>query len=439
VTGLRIGWATPWNVNSAIAQAAAEVAAELARHGHAITVLRTETGDSLSLPPRPSPWPVHALADIPSDHIRHAFDVVVAQVGDNYGYHGALIPRWRELGVVGIFHDAFLANLAAVWAYLPGGAGEQALRFAVREAYGEDGWRVDEPFITAATMLEVARRRPMLEWLAPHTVAAVAHADHYAARLRAACPGPVEVIPLAMEFRDLPPPPLRWNRMTVAVIGHANSNKRIDQVILAVAASPMLRRCCRIRVIGGTTEEARERLSNYACTLEIQPPEFTGWISDEDLRWQLRDVDVICCLRYPVLEGASASLILALAAGRPTLVSNHGCYAEVPDNAVLACRPGAEALDVMRHLERLMADPAAGIAMGLRAQAVATRRHSPAAYAASLLPMLREVINGRPLRAARQRLGDTLGEFGLPRHDPAMLRIDAVLADMQRAENRKKR
>jgi hypothetical protein len=205
VTSLRIGWATPWNANSAIAQAASDVAAELARHGHAITVLRTETGDALSLPPRPSPWPVHALANIPSDHIRHAFDVVVAHIGDNYGYHGALIPRLRDLGAVGVFHDAFLADLAAQWAYLPGGVGEQALRCAVREAYGEDGWRADEPFITAATILEVARRRPMLEWLAPHTVAAVAHADYYAARLRAACPGPVQVIPLAMGFHDLPP------------------------------------------------------------------------------------------------------------------------------------------------------------------------------------------------------------------------------------------
>ena len=119
-------------------------------------------------------------------------------------------------------------------------------------------------------------------------------------------------------------------------------------------------------------------------------------------------------------------------------MSNYGCYAEVPDYAVLTCTPGAEALDVMRHLERLMADPAAGIAMGLRAQAVATSRHSPAAYAASLLPMLREVIDGRPRSAARQRLGDMLGEFGLARHDPAMLRIDTILADMQPAENRKK-
>jgi glycosyltransferase involved in cell wall biosynthesis len=438
VTSFRIGWATPWNANSAIAHAASEVAAELARHGHAITVLRTETGESLSLPPRPSPWPVHALSEFPPDHIHHAFDVVVAHIGDSYNYHGALIPRLRNLGAVGVFHDAFLADLAADWAYRPGGAGELALRCAVREAHGEGAWTADEPLMTAASVQEVARRRPMLEWLAPHTVAAVAHADYYAARLRAACPGPVEVIPLAMEFRDLPPPPPPWNRMTVAVIGNAMPNKQIDQVILAVAASPALRPCCRIRVIGSATEEQRERLSAYARTLEIRPPEFTGWVSDEELRWRLRDVDVICCLRYPVLEGASASLILALASGRPTLVSNHGCYAEVPDNAVLTCTPGAEALDVMRHLEHLMADPAAGIAMGLRAQAVATRRHSPAAYAASLLPMLRGVIDRHPLWAAKRWLGDVLGEFGLARHDLAMLRIETVLADMQPAENRKK-
>jgi hypothetical protein len=51
--------------------------------------------------------------------------------------------------------------------------------------------------------------------------------------------------------------------------------------------------------------------------------------------------------------------------------------------------------------------------------------------------MLHEVIDGRPRWAARQWLGDVLGEFGLARHDPAMLRIDTILADMQPAENRK--
>jgi hypothetical protein len=102
----------------------------------------------------------------------------------------------------------------------------------------------------------------------------------------------------------------------------------------------------------------------------------------------------------------------------------------------MVCAPGAEALDVIRHLERLVADPAEGITMGARAHAVAALRHSPAAYAAALLPLLEQAIAARPLVAARQRLAETLGEIGLAPGDPAMLRIVNVLADMGHSEGR---
>ena len=46
----RIGWATPWNMQSAIAQSASEVATELTKRGHTVTVLRTETGAWWDLP-----------------------------------------------------------------------------------------------------------------------------------------------------------------------------------------------------------------------------------------------------------------------------------------------------------------------------------------------------------------------------------------------------
>jgi perosamine synthetase len=71
-----------------------------------------------------------------------------------------------------------------------------------------------------------------------------------------------------------------------------------------------------------------------------------------------------------VLEGASGSLILAMLSGRPVLVSDHGSYAEVPDGLVLKCRPGAEAADVRRHLEALLADPAPARTMAARARAL---------------------------------------------------------------------
>ena len=427
--GLRIAWATPWNGRSAIAASAAEVAFALAGRGHALTVLRTETGEAAGLPPRPAPGPVHPIDAFDDAALRAGFDVVVAHVGDHQGFHGAVIPRFDAVDVVGIFHDAFLVHLAVDWMQQFGG--EPALRHLVRETYGEGAQGPDEPFWIG--LEEMARRRPMLEWLARRSVAAVAHSGHYAARLRAACPGPVATIPLAFTAPDLPPPPVPWNRMTVAAIGHANPNKRIEQLILAIGASAVLRGRCRVRVIGEASPTDRERLAAVAAAAGAMPPEFTGWVDDEDLRWRLRDVDAISCLRNPVLEGASASLVVALASGRPTLVTAHGCYAEVPADTVMACRPEHEALDAMRHLERLAAEPGWGAAMGGRGRVLAAERHSPAAYADALVPLLETVVAARPLRDARRAMFGTLFELGIERGDPSLWRAGAALDEMAAA------
>jgi glycosyltransferase involved in cell wall biosynthesis len=427
VTGLRIGWASPWNQRSAIAAFSAEVTFELTRRGHVVTALRTETGEYAALPLRPAPGPIHHLDELDDGALRRDFDVVVAQVGDQYGYHGAVIRRLEPVSTVGVFHDAFIVNLASGYLHY-GGDGGKTLHDLAREVHGAAGMPDGEPFW--AELGEMARRRPMVEWLARRCAAAVAHAEHYADRLRDACPGPVATIPLAFTVPGLPPGPTPWDRMTLATIGHANTNRRIDQLIMAIGASGVLRQRCRLRVIGEAAPAERARLEDLARLLGVEPPEFTGWVSDEDLRWHLRDVDAIACLRNPVLEGASASVILALTSGRPTLVTDHGCYAEIPADAVLACRPEEEALDAMRHLEWLLAHPAEGAALGARGRAIALTRHTPAAYVDALLPLLERVVAARPGREAQQRLVATLGSFGLGADDPAARRTEAVLAGM---------
>ncbi|MCR0985252.1 glycosyltransferase [Roseomonas populi] len=423
---LRIAWAGPWNDRSAIAAFGEGMAAELAARGHEVTVLRTEVGEFADLPPRPAPGEVHPMDALGDNTIEYRFDVLVAQIGDNYNFHGALLRRISPMMTVGVFHDAFIANLFhghVHWSGQP-----ELLSTVPRELYGPESMAEGEPFWTG--MEEMARRRPMLEWLARRCAGAVAHAGHYAPRLAAACPGPVATIPLAFEVPDLPPLPRPWNRMTVAAIGYANPNRQLDQVITAIGASGTLRGHCRLRVIGAAEEAERARLTALAELLGVAPPEFTGWVSDEDLRWQLRDVDAITCLRNPVLEGASASVILALASGRPTLVTNHGCYAELPGDTVLACRPEAEALDAMRHLEWVQANPAEAAALGARGQAVALTRHSFHTYADALLPLLEEVTRDRPRREARVRLASLLEGFGLGPDDPATRRAGAVVDAM---------
>lgn len=422
----RIGWATPWNRSSAIAQSAGEVAAELVRRGHHLTVLRTETGPWWNLPAREAPGAIGHLSDYGDAALRQDFDVVVGHVGDNYGFHGALLPRFAGVPILGVFHDACIVHLMRDWL----DDDQERLRAVVRATYG--GTPAAEAPFEWSDLAYAARTHPMIEWVASRTIGAVAHAHHYADRLGSACPGPTAVIPLAFHTPGLPPPPTPWDKMTVAVVGHANPNKRVDQIVLAVSASPILRDRCRIRVIGEASPNACAELTAYATRLGVSPPEFTGWVTDDELRRRLRDVDVLSCLRDPVLEGASASLVLALTSGRPTLVSDHGCYAEVPDDAVLKCAPGREALDVMLHLEHLVRDPAFGAATGARGRAFAAPRHTASAYADALEPLLEACIRARPMRDARESLTGTLAGFGLGRSDPAMARVEAMLASMTR-------
>ena len=393
---LKVGWAAPWNIRSAIAQSAAEVAFELAGRGHAVTVLRTEIGEGRAMSPRPAPGSIHHIDDYSPAELRDQFDLVVAHIGDHHGFHGALPKRLRDTVVLGIFHDAMVPDRPT-------------------EHLNGD---------------EAGRRRPSLEWLARRTSGAVAHAEHYAQRLRGACPGPVAVLPLAFTVPGLPPPPTPWDHLTIGAVGAPNPARRIDQLIMAIGASPVLRSRCRLKLIGEGSDEDRTALGWLADRARIEPPEFTGWVSETELRWQIRDVDVMSCLRNPVVEGASAALILAQTSGRATLVSNHGCYTEVPADTVMACSPEHEALDAMRHLERVIDDPALRSAIGERARAFAVPRHAPAAYVDRLEPLLFDLVASRPGDLAMRRLTDTLIEFGLPPDDVSVTRAELSLASL---------
>lgn len=391
---LRLAWAGPWNRRSAIAAFGAQIVAELAGRGHAVEVFRTETGEAASLPALPAPGPVHAPFVLTAELMAGCFDGVIANLGDSFGFHGAALTLLSRLPALGVLHDASMDGFRDGW-----------------RGYAEAGGVLHGADMAA---LEGAREAP-LDAVASLLVGAVVHGRHYRARVEALCPGPVATIPLAFDVPALPPPRPIGDRLVAATIGHVNANKRVDQVIRAIGASPRLREAVHYLVIGDIHDAERARLTGLADRVGAPRPDFTGWVSDTTLRILLAGVDVICCLRHPVLEGGSASLVLALRSARPTLVSDQGSYAEVPDDLVLKCPPGREAAHVLHHLETVLDDPRAARDMGRRARAYAEAVHSPEAYTAALLAVLERAARAAPAIMARRRIRRTLSELGLPR------------------------
>lgn len=430
MTPLRIALVGPMNKTSSIAMNGVRVANELARRGHSVTMVRSEVGPVADSEPRAVAFEVRNLSDMSDEELIHQFDVVLAQFGDNHQYHGALLERLGRVPMVAILHDATIPNLMLLWAFH--GAPSEAAALERIAAIGADLYGSDAVRDVRWTdPMSYATRFPMLEYVSSRLDGAVIHAGHYHDRVAGNINGPVRVIPLVEDDLILPPLPApRPGKLTVGVLGNVNPNKRIDQLLIAIAASSQLRRSVQVKVIGHVEERRAESIRSMATALGVAPPIFTGWVEDQQMSAEMAEVDVISCLRFPVLEGASGSLVVALRSGRPTLVSRHGAYAETPDDMALFCEPGNEARDLLLHLERLMADPAHGQAMGARAREWVTKRHSVDAYVDELERFLIGYVRSRPILNAQRLMGDVFAKVGIDRDDSAAERGRAALAEL---------
>ncbi|WP_031340937.1 glycosyltransferase, partial [Xanthomonas maliensis] len=118
-------------------------------------------------------------------------------------------------------------------------------------------------------------------------------------------------------------------RLAIRTFGVVNPNKRVEWVIRAVAADPELARHVDYRVLGPCSDDERARLHGICEEVGFQGLTLEGRVSHERLLEGLAEADVICCLRDPAVEGASASAIEGMQSGAPVIVSNAGFYAEL--------------------------------------------------------------------------------------------------------------
>jgi glycosyltransferase involved in cell wall biosynthesis len=428
---MKIAWVTPYNTRSAIGRFSQMITGRLTNADHAVTIVRSEAvgvlnGSDVLAGSEVVRWDEVCYAP----DFWNPFDAVVYNIGDNYLFHaGATELLHRFPGVV-IFHDYFLLDLFSAWREASGGqafadrilddiyGNGAALRFHAHD--GLAGWQeyTSEHF-------------PLTEWIARLGDASVAHSSFYADRLKRCCGGPLVVIPLAYNaLSDFQPLAERKQSSGVRVltIGHVNQNKRVEFVIRAIGSSDVLRDRCRYHVVGLITDQERERLTAVAQAVSFHRLEITGEVSNEILQAQIEAADVICCLRWPVFEGGSASAVEAMLSGRPVIVTDAGFYHDLPDDLVFKVDPTRELSSLTSQLTRLALDPALRATVGAQAAAWAKRAFSVEAYVARLVPLLEEVARLRPTLRAAAHFGHLLADLGLGPNDPAAERLATSLA-----------
>ncbi len=268
---------------------------------------------------------------------------------------------------------------------------------------------------------------PMTEWAAEMLDGALVHSNFYLERVRSSCPGPVARLPLAFRRRVIRAKAAKASGGPIRLLtfGVINSNKRVESVLRAIGAKPALRNQISYSVVGDISPAERKRLEGIARMAGVTNIRFHGWVPDEVLDKHMNEADIICCLRLPALEGSSGSVLEAMQSGRPVIVTNTGCYAEIPDGLVLKVRPETEQADLQRHLSHLAESPEERHRMGQQAAAWARKESDPKRYARTALAHFEQCLDAQPLLRCGEVLGREVGLLGLPPQDPLLGRLAA--------------
>lgn len=441
---------TPALTKSSIGGACALVEAELLRQGHEITIVRTEDIPLLDTVTHPFESKIVRWDDqkAVTDLLAGA-DAVAYEIGNNYPFHrGSLEWLPRVPGVV-CLHDFFVAYMFRTWAEQHHRQAETILRAWYGQDVAEQFFvpRNDEEFIAY-----MSANAPMTEWIASMASGVITHSNWSIQRVLRACPGPIEVVALTDRMREpialSSHSSLAWSyphtngrtktdsaagfdaswpdsgnnngngavsgeaaTYTVLTIGHMIPNKRQESVIRALGASPLLRTKAHYQLAGTIEPYYAQQLSELARSLQVRLT-IMGAVDDATMTQAIEQASVVCCLRYPVLESASGSVVEAMMDGKPIIVTDIGFYRELPDDCVCKVSLDHEIDDLQRVLETLYAHPEQRQQLGALGAAWARETFSAAKYAERLAHMCKLAAKAAPAIEASRYFAETLTRWG---------------------------
>ena len=330
---MRLALFSPWPpVRSGIADYARDLATGLVnRHEVDIYVRSAEERADHALP-RVQRFDAH---DFPWRHARSPYDLVIYQLG-NSAWHDYMWPYlFRYPGLV-VLHDGALHHARAA---------------ALLKRQRDDDYRAelafDHPRLPreAAELAITAFDGPVYyDWTMLRAVVISArgvgaHNARLADQLSAEFPG-VSVDHLAMGIPATSSSAadaaavrsrhgLPGDAFVIGAFGGVTPEKRIGPLLRAAGVVRRYHPALRILLAGSehshfdVTAEARA-----AGVLDLLT--VTGYVDERELAAYLGAVDVVSSLRFPSAGETSASWLRALAAGRPTIVTDLVQLADVP-------------------------------------------------------------------------------------------------------------
>jgi len=405
---MKIAWFTPLSQRSAIARFSIAVTAQLSKL--ADVELWCFDDDET----RPCSLPVKRFrsAAAVKDHVLQTYDLAIYNFGNYVPFHRDIYLVSKQRPGICILHDFIMHHFFAGY-YLNELRNPAAYELLIERTYGlslSAGERIWES--------NQVVQYPLFEEAIGGALGVITHSSFFRRHVEECFAGPVTSIPLAYEVQPADPENSRAKLglgpdQTVALtVGHVNPNKQIERVISAFAQLDLPPNSFVYAVAGQTSPQYERTLRSAARQAGLgEVVRFLGHVSDEVLSSYLSAADFCVNLRFPTMEGASASVIEEMLLGKPVVVTDTGFFSELPDDCVIKIAPADDA-GLAGALRKLVEDSSSRRQMGARAKAYAGNQFTAEAYAKGVIEFAWQVQAMKPLLTLADAVGAELSRMG---------------------------
>jgi glycosyltransferase involved in cell wall biosynthesis len=350
---------------------------------------------------------VRPIGRLERDQRRRPYDAILYHMG-NSPVHAAIWRMMQRVPGVLVLHEFvlhhFMLNYAATVL-----RDVEVYRAEAARRYGSEGERVAN-LMLHGRFTEAAFDLPFCEPVLDAVEGVIAHSRYVLNRVAALRPG----LPAAHVPMGVPLPPLierdaaRARRglpaaaPILASFGHINPYKRLEAVFRALRDLREGYADLRYLLVGSISPNYDVRAVVARSGLEPVVT-ITGYVDRAAFEDYVAAADICVNLRHPTAGETSASLLRLLGAGRPTLVTASGSFAELPVGVVAQVDADAsEGELIAAYCQLLLSRPELAATMGAAARTYVAREHTLDGAAADYMRFLATRYGWAELRKLRE-------------------------------------
>jgi glycosyltransferase involved in cell wall biosynthesis len=412
---MKLTFVTPVNIHSAIARSTNLVVNSLKKLNHSTQIINAEWDEILekevfSFAADAVHWrEIEKVEKLLTDA-----DIIIYQIGNYYAFHaGCLALMKRHPGLI-VLHDFFVANLFIDYFHFKENT-QDTLHSQLENWYGENITKDFFSLLSDPSFFDFASQHaPMTESIACMAKGVISHSLSGIERMLKACAGPIACIPLPYDapYVTSIAKNASNDRKKIITFGHINTNKRARSIITAIGKNALLKAQWTYHLVGLIEDHEKKSLQILADNLDVDIL-FTGVVNDQELAQKIVDADIVSCLRYPVLEGFSASTIEAMLYGKIVMVTDTSFYQDFPDDCVIKIPLESEIEHIQICLESYLDEKNNFQNYGLNAQAWANKTFNADSYAQNLIKVATRILVCEPIRITIQNIANDLLRWGV--------------------------